>query len=155
MFSLIWFRRENTKNRKNPLHIHPGPQIFILPIWEENWKEKREKWWLSTWITYSPLPSWCVIPNFFSFLFYFFILLWELACSWLVSHVRDLWVMSLTPCLFFIYFFNSFLLCSYNTLFWEKSFEFFLSSFYFIFFNEEIIHIYFFNKNIMYYFCFT
>ena len=24
--------------------IHPDPQIFILPIWEENWEEKRENW---------------------------------------------------------------------------------------------------------------
>ena len=24
--------------------IHPGPQIFILLIWEEKWEEKREKW---------------------------------------------------------------------------------------------------------------
>ena len=27
MFSFIWFRRENSKDRK---------QIFILPIWEKN-----------------------------------------------------------------------------------------------------------------------
>ena len=28
--------------------IHPGPQIFILPIWEEKWEEKREKVGLGT-----------------------------------------------------------------------------------------------------------
>ena len=37
MFSLVWFRRENTKDEKYwGKKIHPGPQIFILPIWEEN-----------------------------------------------------------------------------------------------------------------------
>ena len=33
MFFFIWFRRENSKDRK---------QIFILPIWEKNWEEKKE-----------------------------------------------------------------------------------------------------------------
>ena len=37
MFSLVWFRRENTKDEKYwGKKIYPGPQIFILPIWEEN-----------------------------------------------------------------------------------------------------------------------
>ena len=38
MFSLDWFRRENTKDGKHweKKKIHPGPQIFILPIWEKN-----------------------------------------------------------------------------------------------------------------------
>ena len=115
MFSLIWFRRENTKNRKNPLHIHPGPQIFILPIWEENWEEKREKGGLSTWITYSPLPSWCVIPKFFPFLFYYGNLR---ACDlWVMSATCEscLWLLVFSSFIFLILFF-----CVRTTPFFEK-----------------------------------
>ena len=65
--------------------IHPGPQIFILPIWEE-------KWGLALELHIYPLDV--LYVNFFSFLFYY-------------GNLRlcDLWVRSLTPCHFFRFFF--------------------------------------------------
>ena len=138
---------------KNP----PGPTNIYPP-------NLGGKVGLSTWITY--LPHWCVICKFFLFfiLFYFFILLWELACLWLVSKVLD--SMSFLP--FFSFFFLILFFCVRKTpflfsialvffFFWNFFFGFlnFLSSFYFIFLmKKSFIHI-FFNKNIMYYFCFT
>ena len=107
MFSLIYFKRENTKNikqrkRGNP----PRPANCFLPIWEENLEENRRKEGLTSWITHLPPQSWrpirdpflknlfiygkLCVRTFFSFLFFFFFFL------------------SFLPC-----FFNSFLLCSY------------------------------------------
>ena len=58
MFSLVWFKRENTKDEKYwGKKIHPGPQIFILPIWEENQKEKRENGGLALELHIYPPPS--------------------------------------------------------------------------------------------------
>ena len=84
--------------------IHPGSQIFFLLIWEENWEEKREKWGLALELNIYLIDV--LYVSFFSFLFYYGNLR---AC--------DLWVRSLTPCLFFhfvpfFFFFNSFHLCS-------------------------------------------
>ena len=136
--------------KKNP----PGPQIFI-PRFGRKGGKKREKSGVSTWITY--LPLWCVICKFF---FFFILFYYGNLCA------CDLWVRSLTPCLFF-HFFPFFLIlffCVRKTpflfsivlvFFWIF---FFFGSwtsyplFIYFFFNEEIIHT---NKNIMYYFCFT
>ena len=84
MFSLVWFKRENTKDEKySGKKIHPGPQIFILPIWEENWEDKSKKGSLALELHIYPLQVDVLYVSFFPFLFYFilfFILLWELAC---------------------------------------------------------------------------
>ena len=49
--------------------IHPGPQIFILPIWEEKWEEKREKWGLALELHIYLIDV--LYVSFFSFLFYY------------------------------------------------------------------------------------
>ena len=144
---------------KNP----PGPTNICPP-------NLGGKVGLSTWITY--LPHWCVICKFFLFfiLFYFFILLWKLACLWLVSQVLDslsflpffpffflkkkilLFCVRKTPFLFsivLVFFFFFFEICFLGS--WTSYPLFIL----FIFLmKKSFIHI-FFNKNIMYYFCFT
>ena len=87
MFSLIYFKRENTKNikqreRGNP----PMPANCFLPIWEENLEENRRKEGLTSWITHLPPQSWrpirdpflknlfiygkLCVRTFFSFLFF-------------------------------------------------------------------------------------
>ena len=92
MFSLIYFKRENTKNikqreRGNP----PRPANCFLPIWEENLEENRRKEGLTSWITHLPPQSWrpirdlflknlfiygkLCVRTFFSFLLFFFFLL--------------------------------------------------------------------------------
>ena len=124
--------------------IQSGSQIFILPIWEEKWEEKREKWGLALELHIYLIDV--LYVSFFSFLFYYGNLR---AC--------DLWVRSLTPCLFF-HFFPFFLIlffCVRITPFlfsivlvfivWKKNFGFlnFLSSFYFIFLmKKSFIHIF-------------
>ena len=50
--------------KKNP----PGPQIFILPIWEEKWEEKRKKRDLALELHIYPLDV--LYGSFFSFLFF-------------------------------------------------------------------------------------
>ena len=125
--------------------IHSGSQIFILPIWEEKWEEKREKWGLALELHIYPLDM--LYVSFFSFLFYLF--------YYGNLHALDLWVKSLTPCLFFPFFFFFFFFkflffCVHKTPFLFSNFFFFfgflnfLSSLYFILFYEEIIHTYFF-----------
>ena len=42
MFSFVWYRKENKGQKMLKEKIHPGSQIFFLPIWEENWEEKRK-----------------------------------------------------------------------------------------------------------------
>ena len=44
--------------------IHPGPRIFCLPIWEDNWEEKRERGGLRLKLHIYPVHG----------------VLWELAC---------------------------------------------------------------------------
>ena len=139
--------------KKNP----PGPQIFI-PRFGRKGGKKREKSGVSTWITY--LPPWCVIWKFFLFFIFYFILLWELVCLWLVSQVLD--SLSFLPFFFLILFFcvrkTPFLFSIVLVFFWIF---FFFGSwtsyplFIYLFFNEEIIHTYFCHKNIMYYCYFT
>ena len=126
--------------------IHSGSQIFILPIWEEKWEEKREKWGLALELHIYLIDV--LYVSFFSFLFYYGNLR---AC--------DLWVRSLTPCLFFhfvpFFFFLILFICVRKTpflfsivlvfIFWKKIFGFlnFLSSFYFIFLmKKSFIHIF-------------
>ena len=156
MFFLTWFRRENTKDVKYWGKKSTRTHKYLSSWFGRKSGKKREKSGVSTWITY--LPLWCVICKFslFFILFYFI-----MGTCVLVSQVLD--SLSFLP----FFFFNSFLLCSCNTLsffnclgffffFEKKSFGFlnFLSSFYFYFLmKKSFIHI-FFNKNIMYYFCF-
>ena len=104
--------------------IHPCPQIFILPIWEEKWEEKRKKRDLALELHIYPIDV--LYISFFSFYFILFYYGNLRAC--------DLCVRSLTPCFFLpfsLFFF----------FFWVLEL---LILFLFYFFNEEIIHTYFF-----------
>ena len=101
MFSLIWFRKENTKDGKYwEKKIHRAHKYLSSRFGRKSGK-KREKSGVSTWITY--LPPWCVIWKFFLFFIFYFILLWELVCLWLVSQVLD--SLSFLPFFFLILFF--------------------------------------------------
>ena len=57
MFSLVWFRRENTKDGKHWEKNPPGPTNFYPPDWEENQEEKREKGGLAPELHIYPSPS--------------------------------------------------------------------------------------------------
>ena len=59
MFSLIYFKRENTKNIKQRERGNPPRSTnCFLPIWEENLEENRRKEGLTSWITHLPPQSW-------------------------------------------------------------------------------------------------
>ena len=166
---------ENIGKKKNT----PGPTNFYSPNLGEKLRRKERKWGLSSWITNLPPPSWCLICGFFPFILFYFILFSNFIMGSCVQVILVLDSLSFLPifififpffCFFFFFIFFKFLSFVFVLhpfffqFFWvfflffgKKGFGFlnFLSSFYFIFFNEEIIHTYFFNKNIMYYFCFT
>ena len=104
MFSLIYFKRENTKNikqreRGNP----PRPANCFLPIWEENLEENRRKDGPTSWITYLPPQSWRPIRH--SFLKNLFI--YGMLC------VRTFFSSVFFSSYPFFHVFFSFLLCSY------------------------------------------
>ena len=145
MFSLIYFKRENTKNikqreRGNP----PRPANCFLPIWEENLEENRRKDGLTSWITHLPPQK---LTSYTSSLFKKFIYLWEVVCSYFLFFCFFFFLLILSSMFFFLFF------CAhtfFSQLFWFfyfylfiyfLSFGFlnFLSSFYFLFFKEVII----------------
>ena len=106
MFSLIYFKRENTKNikqreRGNP----PRPANCFLPIWEENLEENRRKDGLTSWITHLPPQK---LTSYTSSLFKKFIYLWEVVFSYFLFFC--FFFFSSYP---FFHVFFSFLLCSY------------------------------------------
>ena len=57
MFSLVWFRRENTKDGKHWEKNPPGPTNFYPPDLGGKLGRKERKGRLSSWITYLPLSK--------------------------------------------------------------------------------------------------
>ena len=139
MFSLIYFKRENTKNikqreRGNP----PRPANCFLPIWEENLEENRRKDGLTSWITHLPPQK---LTSYTSSLFKKFIYLWEVVCSYFLFFCFFFFFLLILSSMFFFLFFCAHTF--FSQLFWFfyfylfiyfLSFGFlnFLSSFYFL-----------------------
>ena len=125
MFSLVWYRKENTKDEKCWRKKSTRAHKFFSSQFGRKTGKKREKKRSGGGggLTLKLHIYQCVMGT----------------CMF------DLWVRSLTPCpfLFFFFFFNSFLLCSYNTFSFFKFFflkkKFWvlqlLTLFFFYFFN--------------------
>ena len=129
---------------KNP----PTPTNFFPPNLGGKLGRKEERGALTLKLHIYP-PPWCVICKFFS-LFYFI----------MGTCVLDLWVKSLTPCLFFFFFLFFFNIKKKKNLFWffifwKKKFwvlELFILFLFSFLMKKSFIHIFLIKYNVLFLF---